>query len=131
MCAPPDGWQESIAANNKAFLEAWTRQDAAGLAAVYTADGNAFPPNAPRMTGTDALQGFWQMVLDMGIESVNLETLELEGFEDTAIEIGAFTLYDGEGATLDHGNYIVIWKHVAGAWKWHHDIWNSNLPATE
>jgi ketosteroid isomerase-like protein len=130
MCAPPDGWQDAIAANNQAFMDAFHRKDAAGLAAAYTANGNALPPNMPMVTGTEALQGLWHAILEMGIADVKLETLELEGFEDTAIEVGAFTLLSEGGDVIDDGNFIVIWKLVDGAWRWHHDIWNSNRAAT-
>jgi len=127
MCAPPDGWQDAIAANNQSFMDAFARKDAAALAAAYTANGNALPPNNPTVTGTGALQQFWQSLLDMGIPVVKLETVELEGFEDTAIEVGAFALEGEGGEVLDQGKFIVIWKLEDGAWKWHQDIWNSNL----
>ncbi len=127
MCAPPDGWQDAIAANNQAAMDAVARKDAAAFAAVYTANGNALPPNSPTVTGTAALQGFWQAVIDMGIAAVKLETVELEGFEDTAVEVGAYTLEGEGGAVLDQGKFIVIWKLEDGAWKWHQDIWNSSV----
>ena len=127
MCAPPDGWQEAIAANNQAAMDAIANKDAAAFAAVYTTNGNALPPNSPTVTGTAALQGFWQAVIDMGIAAVKLETVELEGFEDTAVEVGAYTLEGEGGAVLDQGKFIVIWKLEDGAWKWHQDIWNSSV----
>ena len=126
MCAPPDGWQDAIAATNKSFMDAFERKDAAALAAAYTANGSALPPNSPTVTGTEALQQFWQAVIDMGIASATLETVELEGFEDTAIEVGAYKLQGVGGVLLDEGKFIVIWKIEDGAWKWHRDIWNSS-----
>jgi len=127
MCAPPDGWQDAIAATNKSFMDAFERKDATALAAAYTAEGSALPPNSPTVTGTEALGQFWQSLLDTGIPVVKLETVELEGFEDTAIEVGAYTLEGEGGEVLDQGKFIVIWKIENGAWKWHQDIWNSNL----
>ncbi len=127
MCAPADGWQEAIAANNQAAMDAVAHKDAAAFAAVYTTNGSAMPPNSPTVIGTASLQQFWQAVIDMGIAAVTLETVELDGFEDTAIEVGAFTLKGEDGAALDQGKYIVIWKLEDGAWKRHHDIWNSSV----
>ncbi len=129
MCAPPDGWQDAIAANNQAAMDAVARKDAAALAAFYTTNGNALPPNSPTVTGTSSLRQFWQAVIDMGIAGVTLETKELEGFEDTAVEVGAYTLEGEGGAVLDQGKYIVIWKLENGAWKLHQDIWNSSVEA--
>jgi ketosteroid isomerase-like protein len=37
-----------------------------------------------------------------------------------------WTLKGKDGAELDHGKYVVIWKKEAGGWKLHRDIWNSS-----
>lgn len=121
--------RNAIAATNAKFLEAFRQGDAAGLAATYASDGQALPPNSDIITGKNALQGFWQGVLDMGIKSATLETVELETYGDTAIEIGKYTMQGSGGQILDEGKYLVVWKEEDGQWKWHRDIWNSSLPA--
>lgn len=88
------------------------------------------PPNSEVVTGKQAIQGFWQAVMDNGIKGATLETVELEGHEDTAIEVGRYTLHGEEGQALDNGQFIVIWKQVE-EWKLHRDIFNSSLPAPE
>ncbi|MFN2131069.1 MAG: YybH family protein, partial [Anaerolineae bacterium] len=76
-----------------------------------------------------AIQAFWQAVLDAGIKEARLEIREVEAHGDTAIEVGEYTLHGEGGAELDAGKYIVIWKREGGQWKLHRDIFNSSLPA--
>ncbi|MBM3235612.1 DUF4440 domain-containing protein [Candidatus Poribacteria bacterium] len=121
--------RNAIAAANQKFLSAFSRGDAAGLAATYTSNGQAFPTNSDIIEGRTALQGFWQVVLDMGIKSATLETIELDIQGNAAIEIGKYTLQGAGGQILDAGKYLVVWKQEGGQWKWHRDIWNTSMPA--
>ena len=123
--------RNAIASVNESFLSAFSRGDAAGLAATYTSNGQALPTNSDVIEGKIALQGFWQAVLDMGLKSGTLETVELELHGDTAIEVGKYTLQGSGGQTLDEGKYLIVWKQEGGQWKWHRDIWNSSMPAPE
>ena len=46
----------TIAAANDTFMAAFKRGDAAGLAALYTEDGQVLPPNADFVTGKPAIE---------------------------------------------------------------------------
>jgi len=120
---------EEITAANKVFMETFKEGDVAMLASLYTDDGKVLPPNAGIIEGKEAIQAFWQAVIDMGVEEAVLEIIELEGHGDTAIEVSKFKMKDINGNVLDHGKYIVIWKRVEGNWKLHLDIFNSSVPA--
>lgn len=117
----------SIRAANTRFGEAMHRRDAVGLASLYTAQGQLFPPHGGPVTGRPDIQGFWGMVIGMGIDDAELRTGELEVHDDTAIECGHYVLRAG-GHLADEGKYLVIWKQSGGAWKLHRDIWNTSLP---
>ena len=123
--------RNATATVNQKFLSAFSRGDAAGLAATYTSNGQALPTNSDIIEGRTALQGFWEAVLDMGIKSATLETVELDIQGNTAIEIGKYTMQGEGGQILDAGKYLVVWKQEGGQWKWHRDIWNSSMPAPE
>jgi ketosteroid isomerase-like protein len=118
-----------IDATNRAFEAAYNRGDAAGAVAVYTTDGQALPPNGSTVTGHAALQSFWQAVMDMGVKSITLETVELQPCGECAYEVGTATLMGEGGTMLDKAKFIVVWQQEDGEWKWHRDIWNSNSPA--
>ncbi len=120
---------EAIAAANAKFVEAFSRQDAAGVAALYTEDGAILPPNAEIMRGRGAIQPFWQAVMNMGVRSATLASIEVEDHGNTAIEVGQYTLSGNAGQVLDAGKYVVIWKHEQGDWMLYRDIWNSSRPA--
>jgi uncharacterized protein (TIGR02246 family) len=121
--------REAIAAAGGAFAAAYNRGDAAGVAALYTVEGQLLPPNADFMIGREAVQAFWQGVMDAGIASLKIEIREVEDLGDTAIEVSEYTLYAQGGEELDAGKFIVIWKRVEGEWKLHRDIFNSSQPA--
>jgi uncharacterized protein (TIGR02246 family) len=124
-------FHDAIVAANKTFMTTFSQGDAAGMATLYTEKGQFLPPNSDFVTGKQALQATFQALMDMGIKSIELETIEVEGYGDTASEVGKYTLASEGGQVLDQGKYIVIWKQEAGQWKLHRDIFNSSLPAPQ
>ena len=121
--------RDAIAAANEKFMTAFNGGDAAGLAALYTEQGQVLPPNSDFVTGQQAIQAFWQALMDMGIKSAQLEIVEVEDHGDTATEVSKYTLQGEGGQVLDKGKYIIIWKREDGHWKLHRDIFNSSMPA--
>ena len=122
---------DEIKSANRNFMETFGRADAEGMGRLYTNNGQLLPSNSDFITGTEGIQTFWQAVMDMGIITAELETIELEGHGDTAIDIGRYTLGGDGGQVLDKGKYVVIWKQEGGQWKLHRDIWNTSMPAPE
>jgi ketosteroid isomerase-like protein len=95
---------------------------------MYTEGGQLYPPNEKVVTGRAAIGEFWKASINSGVKRVELKTAEVEGFDDSAVEAGTYTLYGNDGTTLDRGKYLVLWRRVGGAWKLHRDCWNSNEP---
>jgi uncharacterized protein (TIGR02246 family) len=118
--------RDAITEANRKFMAAVQARDAAGLARLFTADASLLPPNGDFISGAQAIQAFYEAALGLGIRSNDIETLEVEFHGDTAIEMGNYKLYGGDGGVLDHGKYIVIWKHHGERWLLHRDIWNSS-----
>lgn len=119
----------TIEANNKGFMQTFARGDAAGIARLYTAEGEVLPPNSETVHGTQQLEAFWKQIMTLGLEGIQLKTVEVDVQGDTAIETGRYTLTLPGGATADHGKYLVVWKNDAGTWKLHRDIWATSQPA--
>ncbi len=123
---------QGISDNNRQFEAAFARGDAAGCAAVYTGDGKVLAPDTPMITGREAIQGYWQAILDMGVKGVSLRTLDLQEMGDTAVERGAATLdIQTEGGETVHAEakFVVVWKRQAdGSWKWDTDCFNFDAP---
>ena len=122
---------EAIVDANKDFVSAFGKGDAAGVASLYTEKGQILPANVGVITGREGIQGFWQAVMNMGIKSARLETVEVEDFGETAFEIGKYTLCGAKDQVLDSGKYLVIWKKDSDHWHLHRDIWTTSMPASK
>ena len=123
--------QAKIEIANQRFMEAFERGDASGLAALYTEGGQLLPTHSDTITGSSAIKAFWKGAMEMGLKKAKLETIELEGQGDTAMEVGKYTLLLEGGQVADSGKYIVIWKNEGGTWKLHRDIWNTSQAAQQ
>lgn len=111
----------------RAFESNFDRQDADGMGTLYTEDGQLLPPDADVVSARDDIAAFWQGGFDDGVANARLETVKLENHDDTAIDVGRFTLSDADDETVDHGTFLIFWKHDDREWKLHRDIWNSNV----
>ena len=83
-------WTSAAAANQR-FMAAFSRGDAAGLAAFYSSDARLLPPGSPPISGAAGIQAFWRGAIDTGITAVRLETEELELHGGRAIEGGCYS----------------------------------------
>lgn len=123
--------RDAILDANKKFVSAFGKGNAAEVAALYTENGQILPANIGVITGQEGIQGFWQAVMNMGIKSAQLETVEVEDFGEKAWEIGRYTLCGAKDQVLDSGKYLVIWKKVTDHWRLHRDIWTTSMPASK
>jgi uncharacterized protein (TIGR02246 family) len=121
--------QTQIESANVQFVNAFKRGDATALASLYTSEAQLLPANSDFVRGTAAIRTFWQSVIDMGVKDASLETIDVEGHGDTAIEVGRYRLLVTGNVIADQGKYIVVWKNDNGAWKLHRDIWTTSQPA--
>ncbi len=118
-----------IEAVDKAFCAALGRSDAAAIAALYTTTAEVLPPGSEAVQGREAIRKIFQAGLDAGQKELTLTTLEVEAHGDTAHEVGTWTARGKDGALLDSGKYLVIWKNDGGQWRLHRHIWNSDSPS--
>jgi ketosteroid isomerase-like protein len=125
--AVPDA-REAIEKAGAAFSVLLAKGDAAGLAAMYAADAQVFPPNGDIVTGT-AIQKVWQGVIDAGIKGAKFTIVEVNAGGDLAVESGRYEITGADGAVVDNGKYVVVWKQTGGRWKILRDIWNTSVPA--
>ena len=119
---------ETIARSNASWEQNYRQGDATGVASRYTADGCLLPPGFDVMAGRETIEGFWKGAMAMGIATIALDTTQVEVAGGVAIETGRFTLRGADGAEIDNGKYLVVWREEAGEWRMHRDIWNTNRP---
>ena len=121
--------RDSIAVANQKFMDAFSRSDAAGIAALYTEDAKLLPPGSPMLSGKGAIEAFWKGAMDMGLKEAKLDIVDVESQGNLACEISRFTLtgeQSGGESILLKGKYVVVWKNEDGTWKLRVDIWNTD-----
>ena len=94
--SPATEMRKAIAAPIAQFMAAISHGDAAGAAAVYTADGQVLPPNGDIVSGRPAIQTLWQGAMDTGVQAVTLETIEVEGYGPVVLRCDqiCFTIHE-------------------------------------
>jgi uncharacterized protein (TIGR02246 family) len=111
------------------FEEAGRKGDADRMAALYTQDAMALPPDGPVVKGRESIKQMWASAMaQMGLRDVKLDTLDLEIAGDTAHEVGEATLsLEAEPGKRQAAvvKFVVVWKKVDGQWRLHRDIWNA------
>jgi ketosteroid isomerase-like protein len=119
--------KKEIEAANIVLTDLITKGDSVGAANAYTKDGKFMAANMPAVAGTNNLTSFWGGFISGVGGVITLTTLEVWGNEDYITEEGLFEIKSKDGAQLDKGKYIVLWKKEEGKWKLHRDIGNTDL----
>ena len=126
--------RDAIEAASQEYVAACNRGDAKGVEAIYTAEARILAPNHDIIRGRKAIEGFMQEYIDMGCKDFELETMEIEVWEDMAVRIGKYTFTiqpAGGEAVTDSGKFVEIWRPEDGSWKIDVDIFNTSLPADQ
>lgn len=118
-----------VAAGNQKMIDCVANQDAQACGDIFTEDAVYLSPFMAAIEGNEAIGAAWGAEMEAGMASLELKTIEIDAFHDTAIERGDYVVNGPEGEHLDHGKYIVIWKKTNDGWKAHRDIFNSDMPA--
>ena len=120
--------ETGIRDGNRRFTEAIRAADRATMPSLYTADALILPPNAEAVRGTNAIERFWQAFFELGITEAHPTTLEVIPMGEYALEVGETEVFGKDGALVDRGKIMVLWKKERGTWKMHRDTWNSSTP---
>jgi uncharacterized protein (TIGR02246 family) len=125
----PVNLSDVISEANNEFMEAYNTGNMNAVAQQYTEDGKLFPANSEIIAGRQNIEAFWSGASEMGVKKVKLETTIAEGFGNTAIEEGKYTLYTEGDVIIDTGKYIVTREKIDGTWLIDRDIWTTSYPA--
>jgi len=115
-------------------VRAFNAGDIDGYMAGYPEDSTWLPPNAPIVSGAEAIRALAsQLAANPGFAfDVQVATVEVSHDGGLAYLIGSYqlTLSDPEGNIgTDHGKYVEVWKkHADNTWNHVLAIWNSNNP---
>ena len=109
------------------FSAAFNRGDAEAIAANYTDDAVALPPNADMVKGKQQILEYWKKTVG-AFTDLKSQTLDVKRLAPRyAREIGSFSFNTKDNPPREiTGKYVVLWQRVAGRWKLNTDIWNMN-----
>lgn len=119
--------KKEIIANNQAFEAAVKNIDSVAFGNLYALDAKWMNPNAPTVEGRAAIVSSFVAVLNAGISSAKLTTVDVWGDENFVTEEGTFELFSKDGAQVDKGKYLVLWKRIDGKLMFYRDMFSSDL----
>ena len=111
--------ERAIARANERMVAAIRSGNANQIAAYYSDSATVMPPDAPAVTGRDAIRQYWAGILrDGGLETTVVTDNVTQTCGDMAAERGH---YEVKG---HKGKYVVVWRKIEGEWKIWSDIFN-------
>jgi uncharacterized protein (TIGR02246 family) len=120
--------KEQIQAAQNALAAAFSAGDGVRAAAMYTDDTCLMADGMPSFHGREAVAGFFCGAIANGIVSARFTTQEVEGDDQTVLEIGRYELFaglpNGERQRVEDGRYFIAWRKIDGAWRIHRDMFN-------
>jgi ketosteroid isomerase-like protein len=110
------------------FAAAVNAKDPAKVASFYAEDAVMMAPNEPMIRGRAQIEARYRSEFDAGITGLILRPMDSVANTTIAFEAGTSTvgLQSNGGTELASGKYIVIYKHVGGAWKIAYDIYTGD-----
>ena len=129
--------EAAIRSADEQWQEAAKAKDLDHFLSFYAEDAMVFPPNAPLVSGKDAIRSLWSGLManpgfDLTWEPVKVEVANA-GDQAWVQETFELQLQNPEGKVVqDRGKAILIWKkQLDGSWKGAAEIFNSDLPSPE
>ena len=110
---------------NDQWAAAFTKGDAAAVAAMYTEDAYVLPAGAAMVKGRAAIEALWLQEMKQ-IGDPKLITLDVKPLGgEAAREIGTATFKTKSQPPQEVTvKYAVVWQKEGGRWKLLQDIWN-------
>ncbi len=125
---------EAIHKLDAAFTKAVAARDSQGLVSgFYAPDAVLMSPNQPAIVGRENIRVALQGMMDAGVTSLKLETIEIGSAGDLAWERGKYTLSmtpPGSAPIQDVGKSLVVFRRQPnGTWRAIVDMYSSDQPA--
>jgi len=117
-----------IEANNSKWNDAFNRGDARTLAALYVNDAKLLPPTNAVVSGSQAIQAFWESLIKNGFGNHAIDIVEVRAVGDVAYEAAKWRATgpgkDG-GQQSYAGNLVNVFERQRdGTWKSRLHTWN-------
>ena len=107
------------------FKQALAAGDADAIAALYTESALVLAPGAPPIQGREAIRDHFAGIIGAGIDGLDIQTVEMARFGDTAIRRSDIVLRVS-GQVVDRAKALEVWQRVDGEWLYARDMYSSN-----
>ncbi len=123
--------EQAIRDPDAEWVAAVAAGDAAKCASFYAPDGYLLPPGMDPVTGAEALEQVWAGVIEaMPYLTFEPTMIVVAAAGDMAWDYGTYEVRaEPDGATVDHGKYLVVWQKLDGEWKVMADMFNTSVAA--
>jgi len=112
---------------NKQYGQAFAKSDSSLFLNCYTSDACIMPAGSPVLCGSKGQLVFFKFAYKAGVRNIVFNTVELFGLtEQFVTEQGVYEMFDTNNNSMGKGKYLVVWEKVAGGWKMHRDMFNSD-----
>ncbi|MFV8343774.1 YybH family protein [Flavobacterium sp. XS2P39] len=120
--------KKEIAKRNAVFMNALRERDSVGVAKCYTLNSKFMMPNAKAVVGRENLIPVIRGFIMGGMTNITIKPIEVWGNEDMMTVEQQWEFTDKNGAIIDRGKSLELWKKEDNEWKIFRDCFNSDLP---
>ncbi|WP_084299197.1 DUF4440 domain-containing protein [Bradyrhizobium sp. WSM1743] len=130
--AGPDAEVKALHAADQAWLKGFTAADGDAMAKLYDEHAVLMPPNAPAVTGRDAIRN---SLANMASDAAKAGLVFSFGDKqdggangNLGWSSGSYTVKDKAGNVVEAGKFLSVSKKVGGKWLYWRDTWNADSP---
>lgn len=99
--------------------------DSAAL--IYAKDATILGPGSPPVSGQKAIASFWHTVSIRGMQSIELQFIDLEQSGDKLIVRGKYVMNNKLEEIIDIGKFMAIYKKENNQWRLQTDMFNTSM----
>ncbi len=129
-----DELKKMISEKNARISEFYREGLADSVASFFAENAIQMAPNMEPTRGREKIKESWGQSMQFGIWNFTLNTKEVKGCNNMAVELGEYTLEftPNENSPIpqmsDKGNYVVLWEKINGEWRVVWDAPVSDVP---
>jgi uncharacterized protein (TIGR02246 family) len=125
--------EQAVRDISKKWLEFEKKNDLAGIAALFAADGSLYRTGYEPAVGQDAIKKQLTKLHELNPKEegdFSTDRVDVAASGDMAVEYGKYSVKNAgaDGKDTDQGKYVTVYKKVNGAWKVFADISSSSKP---
>lgn len=97
------------------------------VAAIYATDATILASGSPPVTGQKAISSFWHTVSMRGMQTIELQFIDLEQSGNKLIVWGKYVMNNKQNEIIDIGKFMAIYKKENNKWRLQTDMFNTSM----